>query len=272
MAETTADYAAITAAQQKVWSAGDFTRVGLTIQIVSESLMEAAEVIPGERVLDVACGSGNTAIAAARRFGRVTGLDYVPELLDHARERCAAELAEADFVEGDAQQMPFEDASFDLVASTFGVMFAPDHKRTADELLRVCRPGGRIAIANWTPDGYIGEMFAIIGRHAPPPAGVQPPPLWGTEDHLRELFGDGISELKATRRDYIARYPSGEFLLDYFRTWYGPTKMAFARLDEAGQAALAEDLLDLARRRNMAGDVAQVAPWTYLEVVAARAG
>ena len=272
MADTTVDFEAITAAQQKVWSAGDFARVALTLQVVSETVMESAEVIPGEDVLDVACGSGNTAIAAARRFATVTGLDYVPELLEHARQRCAAELVEASFVVGDAQDMPFADASFDLVTSTFGVMFAPDHQRTADELLRVCRRGGRIALVNWTPDGYIGEMFSIIGRHAPPPAGVQPPPLWGTEEHLRELFGDGIAELKATRRDHVARYPSGQFALDYFRNWYGPTKMAFARLDEAGQAALADDLLDLARRRNMAGDVAQVAPWTYLEVVATRAG
>ncbi len=272
MAETTVDYQAITAAQQKVWSAGDFARVALRLQIVSETLVEAADIIPGERVLDVACGSGNTAIAAARRFTRVTGLDYVPELLEHARERCRAELAEAEFVEGDAQAMPFEDASFDLVTSTYGVMFAPDHQRSADELLRVCRPGGRIALVNWTPEGYIGEMFSIISRHAPPPAGVQPPPLWGTEEHLGKLFGDGVSEIKAARRDYMARYPSAQFLLDYFRDWYGPTKMAFARLDEAGQAALAEDLMDQARRHNMAGDAAQIAPWNYLEVVATRAG
>ena len=272
MAETAVDLNAIKAGQQKTWSAGDFARVGLTIHPVSEMLMEAAEVIPGEQVLDVACGSGNTAIAAARRFAEVTGVDYVPELLAHGRERAKAELVEIDFVEGDAENLPFADASFDLVTSTFGVMFTADHQRAASELLRVCRRGGRIALANWTPDGYIGEMFAITGRHAPPPAGVQPPPRWGTEEYLRELFGDGISSLEATRRDHISRYPSAEFALDYFRKWYGPTKMAFARLDEAGQKALADDLLELARRRNMGGDMAQVAPWTYLEVVATRAG
>jgi SAM-dependent methyltransferase len=255
-----------------MWSAGDFARIGMMLVLVSENLVEAADVIPGEDVLDVACGSGNTALAAARRFAKVTGLDYVPELLEHARKRTRAELVEADFIEGDAENLPFEDATFDLVASTFGVMFAPDHERTARELLRVTRPGGRIAMANWTPDGAVGEMFVTVARHAPPPPGVKPPILWGTEDYLRELFGSGISELRVQRRDFNFRYPSPEFQLEYFRTWFGPTKMAFARLDEAGRHALAADLLDLARRRNMAGDVALVTPSTYLEVVATRAG
>jgi SAM-dependent methyltransferase len=272
MAETTVDFAAVTAVQQKVWAAGDFARVGRMLQLVSENLCEAADVIPGEDVLDVACGAGNTAIAAARRFARATGLDYVPELLDHGHKRAAAELVDVTWVEGDAQALPFADVSFDLVMSTFGSMFAPDHERTAHELLRVCRPGGRIALASWTPDGMVGEMFKITTRHAPPPFKLQPPILWGTEDHLRELFGDGVSELRAERRQFVFRYPSPEFNLEYFRTWFGPTKMAFARLDEAGQNALAEDLLDLGRRHNMAGDAAMVAPASYLEVVATRAG
>ena len=266
------DLEAVKAVQQKIWSAGDFARIGMMTVLASENLVEAADVLPSERVLDVACGSGNTALAAARRFARVTGLDYVPALLEHGRERAKAELLDVEWIEGDAEDLPFDDRSFDLVTSTFGVMFAPDHRRAADELLRVCRPGGRIALASWTPDGSVGEMFRIILRHAPPPPGVQPPPLWGTEDHLRELFGDAISELRIERRQFTFRYPTPEFNLEYFRTWFGPTKMAFARLDPAGQEALAEDLLELSRRHNMAGDVALVTPATYLEVVATRAG
>jgi SAM-dependent methyltransferase len=275
MTETTVDYAAITAVQQKVWSAGDFARVGRMLQVVSENLCEAADVIPGEDALDVACGAGNTAIAAARRFAKATGLDYVPELLDHARQRAQAELVEdTTWVEGDAQDMPFPDKSFDLVMSTFGVMFAPDQQRAADELLRVTRPGGRIALASWTPDGMIGEMFMTVGKHAPPPFKIDPPILWGTEDRLRQLFGDGISDLRAERRHWMQRFPSPEFGLEYMTKWFGPTKMAFARLesDPAAQKALADDLLDLARRHNMAGDAAVVAPAAYLEVVATRSG
>ena len=240
--------------------------------VVSENLCEAAELLPGDRVLDVACGSGNTAIAAARRFTTVTGLDYVPALLEHGRERAKAELLEVEYVEGDAQALPFADGSFDLVMSTFGVMFAPDHRKAAAELLRVCRPGGRIALASWTPDGMIGEMFSTTTKHAPPPFKVEPPVLWGTEEHLRELFGDGISELRAERREWMQRFPSPEFGLEYMQKWFGPTKMAFMRLDARGREALARDLLDLSRRHNMAGEAAVVAPAAYLEVVATRAG
>jgi ubiquinone/menaquinone biosynthesis C-methylase UbiE len=275
MAETDVDFQAITAAQQKMWSAGDFARIGRSLQIVSENLCEAAEVAPREDVLDVACGSGNTGIAAARRFATVTGLDYVPALLEHARERAKAELVEdAKWVVGDAQDLPFPDASFDVVMSTFGVMFAPDHQMSADELLRVTRRGGRIALGCWTPDGMIGEMFMTVAKHAPPPFKVDPPILWGTEDHLRELFGDGISDLRAERRQWMQRFPSPEYGLEYMRTWFGPTKMAFERLsgDEAAQKALSDDLVELSRRHNMAGDAAFVAPATYLEVVATRAG
>jgi ubiquinone/menaquinone biosynthesis C-methylase UbiE len=275
MAETSVDFQAVTAAQQQMWSAGDFARVGRSLQLVSENLCEAVDVIPGEDVLDVACGAGNTGIAAARRFAKVTGLDYVPGLLDHARERSRAELIDdATWVEGDAQQLPFPDNSFDIVMSTFGVMFAPDQQRAADEMVRVCRPGGRIAMANWTPDGMIGEMFMTVARHAPPPFKIDPPILWGTEEHLLKLFAGDLSDLRAERRQWMQRFPSPEFGLEYMRTWFGPTKMAFARLadDEQASRALAEDLTELARRHNMAGDAAVVAPATYLEVVATVAG
>jgi SAM-dependent methyltransferase len=266
------DLEAVTAVQQQMWSEGDFARVGRAIVIVSENLCEAADVTPGERVLDVACGAGNTAIAAARRFAKVTGLDYVPALLEHGRERAKAELVDVDYVEGDAQALPFDDSSFDCVMSTFGVMFAPDQERAAAELLRVCRPGGRIALANWTPDGMIGEMFGITVKHAPPPFKIDPPVLWGTEDRLGELLGDGIADLQAERRQFVQRFPSPEFGLEYMRKWFGPTKMAFARLDADGQAAMTADMVDLYSRHNMAGDGAVVAPATYLEVVATRAG
>jgi SAM-dependent methyltransferase len=266
------DLEAVTAAQQHMWSEGDFARVGRALVIVSENLCEAADVLPNERVLDVACGAGNTAIAAARRFARTTGLDYVPALLEHGRERAKAELVDVEYVEGDAQALPFDDASFDCVLSTFGVMFAPDQQRAAGELLRVCRPGGRIGMANWTPDGMIGEMFGITVKHAPPPFQIDPPVLWGTEDRLRELFGDGISELRVERRQFVQRFPSAEFGLEYMRKWFGPTKMAFGRLDQDGQDAMTADMVDLYSRHNMAGGAAVAAPATYLEVVATRAG
>ena len=266
------DLQAVKSAQQSMWAQGDFARVGRAQVLVSENLCEAAGVIPGERSLDVACGSGNTAIAAARRFAVSTGVDYVPALLEHGRARARAELVDVEFLDGDAENLDFADAFFDLTLSTFGAMFAPNQQRAADELLRVTRPGGRIAMANWTPDGLVGQTFAITTRHAPPPFKIDPPTLWGTEERLRELFGDGISELRIERRAWVVRFPSAEYHLDYFRRWFGPTKMAFERLDEDGQRALAADLIALSNSHNIAGDVALVAPSTYLEVVATRAG
>ena len=266
------DYEAVKNVQRTVWSKGDFAMIATRMAIVGETLCEAVEVTPGERVLDVACGSGNVALSAARRFAEVVGLDYVPELLEHGRERAKAEGLDVEFVEGDAEALPFEDASFDVVLTTFGSMFAPNQQRAADELLRVCRPGGRIGMGNWTPDGMVGEMFKIVSSHAPPPFKIDPPVLWGTEERVRELFGDGVSELRCERRYFNFRAYSPEHNLEYFRTWFGPTKAAFERLDEDGQAALAADLLDLGHRHNMAGDRAMVAPAAYLEVVATRAG
>ena len=272
MSERAVDLEAVKAVQQHVWSQGDFARIGSAQVVVSERLCEAAAVIPGERVLDVACGAGNTALAAARRFARVTGIDFVPALLGHARERARAELVEAEFVEGDAERLEFADGSFDVVLSTFGAMFAPDQPRAAAELLRVCRPGGRVGMANWTPEGLVGQMFAITMRHLSPPAVLDPPPLWGTEERLRQLWGDGISDLRAERREFLFCYPSVDFCLDHFRRWFGPTKIAFEALDEPGRDALARDLADLWNTNNTAGERALVAPSAYLEVVATRAG
>jgi SAM-dependent methyltransferase len=262
------DFGAITQVQQQIWSEGDFAKIGNRLQIVGERLCESVDLIPGERVLDVACGSGNAALAASRRFTEAVGVDYVPELLANGRDRAAAEGLEVEFVEGDAQALPFEDASFDVVLSTFGAMFAPDQPQTAGELLRVCRPGGRIGMANWTPDGL--PFFSVIAKHAPLPPGVQPPSLWGTEERLRELFGDGVSDLGVEPAMLNFRFLSPEHWLEYFRTYFGPIKMAFARVGEEGAPALEADLLEVMRARNRAGDAALVMPAEYAEVVATR--
>jgi SAM-dependent methyltransferase len=246
--------------------------VGDRISIVGEELAEAAEIIPGERVLDVACGSGNTTIPAARRaWGNTVGLDYVPELLERGRQRAECERVEAEFVEGDAENLPFDDASFDAVLSSFGVMFAPDHQKAADEMLRVCKPGGRIGMANWVPDGFVGEMFMTTAKHAPPPPGVKPPILWGTEEHLRELLGDGVSSLDVERATVRFCFLSPDHYIEYFRTYFGPMKMAFARVGEEGAPALEGDLREMIERRNIAGERAMVAPSEYLRVIAERA-
>ncbi len=270
--ETTPDYAAITARQKQVWGSGDYASVAARIQIISEVLCDSADLRAGSRVLDVAGGSGDTALAAARSGTRVVSLDYVPELLDRATARAAAEGLELEVVEGDAQAMPFPDASFDAVVSAVGVMFAPDQRRAAAELLRVCRPGGTIALANWTPTGFIGELFRTIGARVPPPAGLTPPPLWGDEDHVRGLLRDGVTELHATRRTYTFRYESAQAFTDTFRELYGPTVAAFAALDDEGRAALDADMTALARRFDRLGGDGPVAiPAEYLEVVATRA-
>jgi ubiquinone/menaquinone biosynthesis C-methylase UbiE len=272
MAEQTVDLEAVKQVQQKIWSEGDFAVVAQTVSIVGEELCEAVDVMPDERVLDVACGSGNATLPAARRaWGNTVGLDYVPELLERGRERAAADRLAIEFVEGDAENLPFDDASFDVVLSTFGVMFAPDHQKAADELLRVCKPGGRIGLANWVPDSFVGEMFKTTSKHAPPAPGVQPPPLWGTEDHLRELFGDQVTDLNAERVSVKMRFRSADHWLEVFRTYFGPTKVAFERVGEDGEEALESDLRDLLERHNVAGDRALVELSDYLQVVATRA-
>ena len=266
------DLQAVTQIQQQVWSRGDFAKIGIAAQIVQEELCEAVDVLPGRRALDVACGAGNGAIAAARRNAEAVGLDYVPALLERGRERAAAEGFDVEFVEGDAQELPFEDGSFDYVISTFGAMFAPDQEKTAAELLRVCRSGGRIGMANWPPRGLVGGgLFKVIAEHAPPPPGIQPSVLWGTENRLRELFGDGVSELTLNERHVNFRYDSPEQWLEFFREFFGPMMMAFERVGDEGAAALEKDLLAVAREANRAGDAALVAPAEYVEVVAVRA-
>lgn len=261
----------VTNVQQQMWARGDFSRLGVLGQGVAENLAEAANVRAGERVLDVACGAGNGALAAARRaWGPTVGLDYVPALLERAKERAAAEHLEIELVEGDAQELPFEDESFDVVMSIFGAMFAPDQQRTADELLRVCRSGGRLAMANWTPGGFTGTMFKTVSDHAPPPPGVAPPLLWGTEEHLRDLFGDRIARLDVTPRYATMRFRSPEHFLEVFRTWFGPMKVAFERVGPDGEEALSRALLGLLEHANTDEETV-VIPSEYVEVVAIKA-
>jgi SAM-dependent methyltransferase len=266
------DFAAATAAQQRTWSDGDFSMVGAMIYNVSERLAEALEILPDERVLDVATGSGNGAIAAARRsWGGSVGLDFVPALLERGRERAAAERLAVEFVEGDAQALPFEDASFDVAMSIFGAMFAPDQERTANELLRVVKPGGRIGMANWVPDGGLSQMFAILVKHTGgPPPGTVPPVLWGSEDHVRGLFGDGITGMTTERRASRQVFRSADHYLEFFRTYFGPLKVAFEKAGPDGAAALEADMLAFLNEMNQ-NERALVLEPEYLELVAIRA-
>jgi SAM-dependent methyltransferase len=261
------DLAAVKSKQQLAWSAGDYAVVGTTLQIVGESLAEAADVRAGNRVLDVAAGNGNATLAAARRFADVTSTDYVPALLDKGRERARAEGLSVQFQEADAEQLPFPDASFDVVLSTFGAMFTPDHQRAASEMLRVLRPGGRIGMANWTPGGFIGRLFKVIGAHVPPPAGLKSPALWGTEPHLVELFGTQAAQIRCERRYFNFRYRSAAHWIQVFRDLYGPTHKAFAALEAAGAQSLERDITTLLHLLNTAGSASLVVPAEYLEVV-----
>ena len=268
----TVDLDAVRKAQQQTWAEGDFAMVANLVTMPSEQLAESLEIVPGERILDVACGSGNAALAAARRsWGNVVGVDFVPALLERGRERAATERLDVEFVEGDAAELPFGEGEFDLVTSVFGAMFAPDQEKTAAELLRVCKPGGRIAMANWTPDGGVGGMFMTIAKHAPPPPGLNPPLLWGTEERLRQLFGEGVSDLRIQRRTSRQPFRSVDHYLDFFRTYFGPIKVAFERVGGEGEEALESDLRDYLKEANTAGDRALVLEADYLEMIATRA-
>jgi SAM-dependent methyltransferase len=262
------DYDAIKLRQQAIWAAGDYAMIGTTLQIVGERLCEAIDLKAGERVLDVAAGNGNATLAAARRFARVTSTDYVPALLNRGKERAAAECLTVTFEVADAEALPFADASFDVALSTFGVMFAPDQERAAREITRVIRPGGRIGLANWTPDGFIGQLLAIIGRHLPPPAGIRSPTAWGSGARLAALFPD--DHVTATRQHFNFRYRSPEHWLDTFRTYYGPLNRAFAALDGRKRDTLQSELMTLLLRTNRGGRDTLVVPSEYLEVIVTR--
>jgi ubiquinone/menaquinone biosynthesis C-methylase UbiE len=259
----------VKARQQAMWASGDFAVIGTTLQIVGELLNEAADVRAGERVLDVAAGNGNATLAAARRFATVTSTDYVPELLERGRIRAEAERLEVTFKVADAEALPYPAASFDVVLSTFGVMFAPDHEQSARELMRVCRPGGRIGLANWTSTGFVGDLFRVTAAHVPPTPGVRSPLLWGNDAHLQQLFA-GALRIEHTPRHFAFRYNSPEHFVDVFRAYYGPTHKAFAALDADGQAGLEADLLSLLRRSDRGGGAGLVVAGEYLESVITR--
>ena len=264
------DLVAVKARQQAAWSAGNYAVVGTTLQIVGEDLCEALDMRAGSRVLDVAAGNGNATLAAARRWCDVISTDYVPTLLERGRARAGAEGLAVQFREADAENLPFENEAFDVVVSTFGVMFTPNQEKAAAELVRVCKAGGKIGLANWTPGSLIGELFKLIGRYVPPPPGLKSPALWGTEERLRELFGSAIGSMQCERKHFVFRYRSAAHWLETFRTYYGPMQKAFGALDAGKQDALACDLVQLAGNFNRVGDGALVAPSEYLEVVITR--
>ena len=264
------DLAAVKQRQQQTWASADYAAVAALIVPMAEGLAQNAGLRAGDRVLDVATGSGNAALAAARCGCEVTGIDYVPALLERARARAAAEGLEIEFAEGDAEHLAFPDASFDAVLSCLGVMFTPDQERAAAELVRVCRPGGTIGLVNWTPAGFIGQLLRTVGKHVPPPAGVRPPPQWGTEERLRELLGDAVSRLDIQRRTYVFRFRSPDDFASFFRDNYGPVHKAFGALDEPGRERFYDDLTALAREHDREEGPSVAMPAEYLEVVATR--
>jgi SAM-dependent methyltransferase len=267
IAATTPDLAAVKTRQQAAWSSGDYAIVGTTLQIVGEELCEALDLRAGQKVLDVAAGNGNVSLAAARRWCDVVSTDYVPTLLERGRARATADGLTIEFKEADAEALPFADGAFDVVVSTFGVMFTPHQERAAAELHRVCRSRGRIGLANWTPEGFIGQLFKTLGKYLPPPAGVRSPALWGSRDRLTELFGPASVSIETRPRYFNFRYRDPEHFIQVFKTFYGPLLKAFAALDAPKQTALHSDLLDLIARMNKAAGNGMVVPAEYLEVV-----
>jgi SAM-dependent methyltransferase len=261
------DLPALKARQQAAWSSGDYAIVGTTLQIVGEQLCEALDLRSGARVLDVAAGNGNATLAAARRWCDVVSTDYVPSLLERGRLRAAADGLSIEFKQADAEALCFDDAAFDVVVSTFGVMFTPDQDKAAAELIRVCRSGGKIGLANWTPEGFIGQLFKTLGKYLPPPSGAKSPALWGTPARITEMFGTSAADIKAERRNFAFRYRSPLHFLDVFRNYYGPMLKAFAALDDTNQRRLADDLLALIASLNSAKDGTMVVPSEYLEIV-----
>ena len=271
VAAASPDYSAIKAKQNAAWASGDYARIGVTLQIVGESLAETMDLRPGASVLDVAAGNGNATLAFARRMCTVTSTDYVDTLLARGRARAEAEGLDVTYELADAEQLPFNDSTFDGVVSTFGVMFSPNQDQAASELLRVCRPNGKIGLANWTPTGFIGEVFKTLGKHVAPPIGVNSPARWGTESWIAQTFGPQARTIAVENRAFVFRYPSPERFIEVFRAFYGPVHKAFLALDTAGQSALAGDLLDTVARFNTATDGSMRAPSDYAEVIIVKA-
>lgn len=263
--EITVDFAAIKSKQQMTWGSGDYARIGSTLQIVGEELCEAVDLHPGASVLDVAAGNGNATLAAARRFAQVTSTDYVPELLEASRRRAEAQGLDVTYQVADAEALPFDDGAFDATLSTFGVMFTPDQEKAASELLRVTKEGGSIGMANWTAEGFIGQVFKTLGGHMPPPPGVQSPARWGDEEVLAQLF-PGARDIQVSRKTFTFRYRSFAHFIDVFRTYYGPIHKAFLALGAKG-TALEADLLELQKRFNRAAPEGFIVPSEYAEIV-----
>jgi ubiquinone/menaquinone biosynthesis C-methylase UbiE len=263
------DLKALKSRQQGAWSSGDYAVIGTTLQIVGEELCEALDVRAGQNVLDVAAGNGNASLAAARRWCDVVATDYVPALLERARERAAAERLDIEFREADAEALPFADGTFDVVVSIFGVMFTPDQERAAAEMVRVCKPGGKIGLANWTPDGFIGQLFKTIGKYVPP-TGAKSPALWGTQARIAELFEPRATSVESALRNFVFRYRTPAHWLEVFKTYYGPVLKTFAALEPAAQTALQRDLMVLIDRFNRSKDGSMVVPSEYLEIVITR--
>ena len=267
---TNTDFTLIKARQKQAWAAGDLAITARPMVGVAENLCESIELHAGQRVLDIATGTGNVALGAARRYCNVTGIDYVPDLLEQAQTRGAAERLTITFLEADAEHLPFPDASFDVVLSAFGVMFAPDQERAARELLRVCRPGGKIGLLSWTPDGFFRDMGRVMGTYAPAPAGLQPPALWGTEKRVRELLGSAITSLQATKRFFYHRYRSLEHAVDVTCNDFGPTVIALRALEQPAREGLSRDMRAMFVQANQASDGSVFVPAEYLEVIAVR--
>jgi ubiquinone/menaquinone biosynthesis C-methylase UbiE len=263
------DYTAIKMKQNAAWASGDYAKIGVTLQIVGEELAETLDLKPDSKVLDVAAGNGNATLAFARRWCKVTSTDYVDPLLDHGRARAAAEALDVNFQVADAEALPFKDGSFDAVVSTFGVMFAPNQAKAASELMRVCRKGGKIGLANWTPESFIGQLFKTIGKHLPPPAGVKSPALWGARDWIDQAFAGHSVKIKP--KAFVFRYRSPTHFVEYFRTFYGPVHKAFLALDPTGQAALDADVLAIIASLNSAKDGSMRVASDYAEVMVTKA-
>jgi ubiquinone/menaquinone biosynthesis C-methylase UbiE len=270
MQAATPDYSAIKARQNAAWASGDYARIGTTLQIVGESLAEAMDIRPGSSVLDVAAGNGNATLAFARRWCRVTSTDYVDALLARGRARAEAEALEVEFRIADAEQLPFADGQFDAVVSTFGVMFTPNQTKAASELARVCRPGGKIGMANWTAEGFIGQVFKTLGRHIAPPAGVASPAQWGAKAWIEERFRDKAQDIAIESKEFVFRYRSPDHFMDIFRTYYGPVHKAFLALEPTGQARLADDLMATIKSFDTATDGSMRVPSAYSEIVITR--
>jgi ubiquinone/menaquinone biosynthesis C-methylase UbiE len=267
----TVDLAAVKSRQQAAWGSGDYAMIGTTLQIVGETLCEAIDLRSNQRVLDVAAGNGNATLAAARRFADVVSTDYVVALLERGRERAKADRLPVTFQEADAESLPFADGSFDIVLSTFGAMFAPDQQQVANELKRVCRPGGKIGMANWTPESFIGQLFKTIGKYVPPAPCVKSPALWGSKAHLDALFGSNAT-VAAQAKNFVFRFKSPKHWVEVFRNYYGPVVKAFAAIDQKAQEALEADLLALLDKFDVARDGTLVVPSEYLEVIVTTRG